>query len=424
MRIAILTAGSTGDVQPYVALGRGLQLAGHRVRMATFRQYKEFAASRGLDFAPVTDPTTRLATNPDWLRWQTSEANPAGYVYYLSRVVRTVNTHLKEMFDDYWNACQGADVVIGSSASLIGPHIADTLGVPYFWALLQPMGRTRAFPHFLSPSAVHLGGVLNRMTYIIAERVFWHVFRPSINRWRRETLGVPPLWQPGPYGLLGRTDRPVLYGFSPSILSAPSDWRERSHVTGFWFLERTPAWRPPDDLVRFLSSGPPPIYVGLGRLLVSSTKPLLDLSLRALARTGHRALLMLSGSEVTQRDLPAWAFRIDATPHDWLFPQVAAVVHHGGVGTVAAACQAGVPSVGVPVFFDQSFWSRRIAALGIGSPPIPRAKLSLPRLSDAITLVTEDRGIRARAARLGSRIRAENGVERAVAHVNRYLAVF
>jgi UDP:flavonoid glycosyltransferase YjiC (YdhE family) len=121
-------------------------------------------------------------------------------------------------------------------------------------------------------------------------------------------------------------------------------------------------------------------------------------------------------------EAPENVFTIESIPHDWLFPRVAAAVHHGGSGTTAAALRAGIPMAVVPFFADQPFWGQRVAALGVGPAPIPRKQLTVERLATAIQIVTGDTGMRARAAALGERIRAEDGVARAVELIQRDLA--
>jgi UDP:flavonoid glycosyltransferase YjiC (YdhE family) len=118
-------------------------------------------------------------------------------------------------------------------------------------------------------------------------------------------------------------------------------------------------------------------------------------------------------------DLPESVFMVDAVPFSWLFPRVAAVIHHGGAGTTAAGLRAGVPSVVIPFFGDQPFWGRRVADLGVGPEPIPRRVLTADRLVQAIQRAVTDRAMRQRAADLGVRIRAEDGIARAVAVVGR-----
>jgi UDP:flavonoid glycosyltransferase YjiC (YdhE family) len=113
-------------------------------------------------------------------------------------------------------------------------------------------------------------------------------------------------------------------------------------------------------------------------------------------------------------NIPDTIFALDSAPHAWLFPRMAAVVHHGGAGTTAAGFCAGVPSVLVPHLGDQSFWANRVTELGVGPQPLPRRKLTVERLAAAITAATSDQTMRARSAALGERIRAEDGVARAI----------
>jgi sterol 3beta-glucosyltransferase len=139
--------------------------------------------------------------------------------------------------------------------------------------------------------------------------------------------------------------------------------------------------------------------------------------LEALARTQQRAIMLSGWSGLHKADLPSSVVMVDSIPFSWLFPRVAAVVHHGGAGTTAAGLRAGVPSIVVPFFGDQPFWGQRIAELGVGPVPIPRKKLTVERLAQAIEKAVRDRTMRQRAADLGARIRAEDGIARAVAVV-------
>jgi UDP:flavonoid glycosyltransferase YjiC (YdhE family) len=106
---------------------------------------------------------------------------------------------------------------------------------------------------------------------------------------------------------------------------------------------------------------------------------------------------------------------VDSVPFSWLYPRLAAVVHHGGAGTTAAGLRAGVPSVVIPFFGDQPFWGQRVAELGVGPPPIPLRKLTVDHLSQAIQTVVNDQSMRQRAADLGAKIQAEDGIANAVA---------
>jgi len=110
-------------------------------------------------------------------------------------------------------------------------------------------------------------------------------------------------------------------------------------------------------------------------------------------------------------------FVFDSIPHDWLFPKVAAIVHHGGAGTTGAAIRAGKPQIICPFVGDQSFWGQRTADLSVAPSPIPQTKLTAERLADAIKYAVTNTSLQQRALSIGETIRAENGIERAVKHI-------
>jgi UDP:flavonoid glycosyltransferase YjiC (YdhE family) len=159
------------------------------------------------------------------------------------------------------------------------------------------------------------------------------------------------------------------------------------------------------------------VYVGFGSMSSRDPQKTGHLVLEALARAQQRAVILCGWGGLQMTDLPPHTIAVDSVPFSWLFPRCAAVVHHGGAGTTAAGLRAGVPSIVIPFFADQPFWGRRVAELGVGPAPIPRKKLTAERLAQAIELAVGDRDMRRRAAELGAKIRAEDGVAQAVAIV-------
>ena len=320
------------------------------------------------------------------------------------------------MLDDYWSACQGADAVISSISGFGGPQQAAALRVPHCWALVQPMSPTRERSHFLAPGPRHLPGWLNVRTHVIAERVHWRLFRRAVDGWLAANLGAGSVPRPAPGGLFGSGAGSIVYGISPSVVPRPSDWPPSIGQFGHWFLDAPDATLPP-ELEDFLEAGPPPVFVHADRIGVTPRGDFIAMILRVLHRLGLRGLISGASAEPLADSILA----MPPVPFDRLFPRVAAVVHHGGAGTTAMSLRAGTPSFGVPGFFDQPFWSARVAALGAGPRPMPARRLTEARLESAIAQLVGDPSIRARAAELGRRIRRERGVDESVVHLRAVL---
>jgi sterol 3beta-glucosyltransferase len=189
---------------------------------------------------------------------------------------------------------------------------------------------------------------------------------------------------------------------------------EHAHADGYWFLELEPDYHPPEALQRWLDAGPPPVYVGFGSIGErSKAAETTALVVEAVKKAGMRGLLATgwSGMEARAETDPDICF-IDAAPHEWLFPRMSVVVHHGGAGTTAAGLKAGIPTVVIPFGNDQFAWGRRVWELGVGARPIPRKRLTSDGLAAAL-LECQQEAIRQKAQALGARIREEKGVERA-----------
>jgi sterol 3beta-glucosyltransferase len=214
---------------------------------------------------------------------------------------------------------------------------------------------------------------------------------------------------------------PVLFSFSRHVVPPPPDWPESVRVTGYWFLDEGQTWQPPSRLVEFLDAGPPPVFISFGSMVGPYPADTARVVLEALARTGQRGLIVTGWGGLTVPDPPPEVHVAEFVPYDWLLPQVAAVVHHGGAGTTAAGLRAGKPTVICPFVADQPFWGRRVNALGVGPPSIPQRKLTAARLAKAIHQAVTDAPMQQRATELGAKIRAEDGIATATDHIGRYL---
>jgi UDP:flavonoid glycosyltransferase YjiC (YdhE family) len=414
MQVTILAVGSRGDVQPYLALGKGLQQAGYRVRLGMPANFESLAEKHHLDFVAITPSSQQIMAGPVGRTMITSGENNLAFILNLAKMV---GEHAQQSLQAAWQACQGTDVIIFNHFAWMGYHLAEKLNLPSIAAWIYPLNRTRAFPPLGTPPWLQFGESFNKPSYLLYEQLIQYAFNGIFNEWRC-TLDLPPLPRGGIFEHFYRRQTPVLYAYSPNVLPKPDDWSARFVVTGYWFLDRSSEWIPPTALTDFLADGPPPVYVGFGSMISNQSDKLTGMAIEALKQTGQRGILArgwggLDISKANQR-LTDDIFVIDETPHDWLFPQMAAVVHHGGAGTTSAGLRAGVPSVLIPFSGDQPFWGQRVAALGVGPAAISYKKLSARRLTSAIKTAVSDKTMQRRAADLGQQISSEDGVDKAV----------
>jgi sterol 3beta-glucosyltransferase len=417
MRFTILAHGSRGDVQPYVALGAGLQRVGHAVCLAAPGLFESFVTEHGLEFAPLAgDPA-------DLMRSAVARAGHEGNILQSTRVVLEYALPLaSRVMADAFQACQGADAIIHSLLmTTVGHEAARRMDCPDFSALVFAVfAPTAAFPCPGFPQ-LPLGPVYNRLTHQLLIQLFWRGGGMAYGWLRRRDRTLPRLsgW---PFRRSNERPTPILYGFSPNVIPKPADWGDHVHVTGYWSLDEAPDWRPPAELARFLEAGSPPVFVGFGSVISREVRELTEIVVKALAHAGHRGVLLTGWGGLGAAELSGQVCRIESAPFDWLFSRMAAVVHHGGVGTTAAGLRAGVPTVVVPFTADQPFWGRRVHRLGVGPRPIHCRRLTVQSLAEAIRQAVSDGTMRQRARTLGERLRTENGVARAVGVIGRYLS--
>lgn len=412
MRVLIVAVGSRGDVAPCAGLGQALAAAGHRVTVAAYEMFSGLVTDSGLGFRALPgDP--RLLEAAQWDRGRTGPLGTA-------RLLRLTAAHLRELHAGMLTAAQqDADVLLLQGISSIGGyHIAEGLGLPSMGLGLAPIYPTREF----APSTVtarSLGPLGNR----IAGQALVTLGSPILAgpvKDLRSGLGLPRLGtRRAVFGQQDAAHWPAFHGFSPEVVPRPADWRDGLEVIGYWWPPRLPAWHPPADLKHFLASGPPPVFVGFGSMDSADPARLSGIVAAAGQRAGVRLVIQTGQAGLTQASQAnGESVLIGDVPHDWLFPRMAAVVHHAGAGTSAAGLRAGVPAVTVPKIGDQPFWAARLAALGAAPPPVSFKRLSAAALTAAIREATTRPSYRARAQALADRLASEDGTRAVVEAVS------
>ena len=409
MLITILTAGTRGDTQPYIALGMALKKSGQRVRIATFENYAAFVESFGLEFYPIKGDVSLVAAS-DSTRDARSADNPL-------KVLLSFNKLKSLVFDlqkDFFNACSGSDAIVYHPGVPIGYFAAQHLKIPSVLATPFPMTPTREYPALIFYNTIRPGSRFNLLTHKIFEQIMWSAGGSVVKQFWKQEFGHPPENFACPYPRQTTRDLPTIISCSEYVFPRPKDWPMHVYNTGYWFLDDERDWEPPRDLLDFLHSGAPPVYVGFGSVGdPAQAEQTTRLVIEALIHSGQRGILATGWQGMAKiNDLPHDLFILESAPHTWLFPRMSAVVHHGGAGTTAAGLCAGVPHVVIPYSNDQFAWGRRVYELGVGATPIPRKYLTSEKLAGAIRFVLT-KEIQGAAWELGVKIQSEQGAETA-----------
>jgi len=410
--VVIFTIGTQGDVRPCIALGQGMQRAGHRVRIATSANFSMLVRDAGLEFAPLTADFQALLAADRAVADQGMDLRAMARIFR-ERYAAWAENWVREGLA----ASADAGLLIGvSNSTLLAKALSEALGVPFAIARLQPLTPSRILPPMvLSGSGRRLPGLLSLGAHHLLYQLIWSVMRPAINDIVRPQLRLHPYPRWGPY-LFSKEmhGAKAINGFSRHVLARPADWPDTSQVVGYWFLDE-PGWEPSRELVEFLLAGPKPIYVGFGSMVSNQARGFTDTVLEAVKKTGVRAVLATGWGGLDDREGLGddRVFFVRHAPHAYLFPRMAAAIHHGGAGTTAAAVRAGIPSVIVPFYGDQPFWARCLAQQGVAPPAVERKSVTAAALASAIAQSLHPAMVQ-RAAMLGRAIRAEDGVGEAL----------
>lgn len=405
-RIVIAAFGTRGDVLPFTDVGRRLQAAGHDVVLTAPPDLVAEITACGLRARPVAVELEGDLDTLHPLRAALQMVLPAG--------MRTLGESLLAALRD-----EPADVLLLSPfAELAGHPLAEARRIPSIGVRLQPMSATAAFPPSLM-GAWSAGPLLNRSAGRLADATLGQVYGRTVQGFR-DRLGLPGRSQRSLRRERTGAGWPILHGVSPAVVPRPGDWRPGLEMAGYWWPRRPPGWEPPSELVSFLQDGPPPVYLGLGSLMVTADESarISRLVGEALHRVGARGVVQAGGAalDVTDADV----ITVGTVPHDWLFARVAAVVHSCGAGTTAAGLRAGLPAVAIPSpGGDQPFWARRLAALGVSAATLPRPGLTADRLARALDSALTEPAHRAAAGHLAARIADEDGAAGVVTAVGR-----
>ncbi|HEY2583602.1 MAG TPA: glycosyltransferase [Mucilaginibacter sp.] len=419
MHYAIITYGSRGDVQPFIALALGLMTRGNKVTLLAPENFKDFVEGYGVTFYPLHGNAEALLYLPEGLR-VLKTGNAIALLRYLQKGGKKILPIIKQ---DILKGSTNADALITSVLAIPWSRsIAEKLNIK--WGIAQfnpPTVSTKEFPFagldFFNFPAYNL------FTYWLLAHFYWQFNKKDVNEFRK-MLGLTALKKPTAAGVY-KENILNLYCFSPQLISRPNDWPGNTHITGYLTLPADSRTnhimdQVPNGLQAWLQAGEKPIYAGFGSIPVPDAELFGNILNDILSKTNLRIIFCKGWSVIDTLTEHPNLFVVKYINHQWLFPQCKAAIIHGGAGTTAAVLKAKIPSIIVSVFADQPWWGKIIEEKKLGIH-IPFKKLTTRKLLAAIEKTQREEMLK-NVRETGERINNEDGLTQSITLIENYFA--
>jgi sterol 3beta-glucosyltransferase len=403
MRIAILCLGSHGDVRPCVTVGCALKDQGHSVWVGTNPANEMLCVENGLPYVYVPgDLTTSFSACMGQ-----GTAKKFELVFNLAKILRN---SLEDQFEILSEKLKEVDSVIFHIGVFSVDTFSEAYQIPSLRIHFYPDVPSRYYPCSIFPPRLPFKHWTNLASHYLGPQFIWFFLRSVINKWRTR-FGLKKLGFFAPISYPPIQSTPKIVAASNHLISFAPDWAKNVCVTGHFQLAKAHDFIPSQELLEFLEEGPPPVYIGFGSLTFNCNRRMTEALLSTLYKMKIRAILAGSFIHIQKDHLPEHLFFIDSVPHDWLFPKVAAVIHHGGAGTTHAGLIAGKPTLVVPFVVDQFHWGEIVYHLNCGPKPIPAKRFSQERFQEAILQLLNTESFRVESKKLSEKIEQENGID-------------
>lgn len=402
MKIALSTVGSTGDIQPYLALGKELIAAGHDVKALSHPFHAPRFEKNGIPFQGCGTELTEDGLNAKIDR-MISALSPLKQLRILMEEGTMDNGD--QYFADVKAGMAGSDLAICHMIDFYGHEAALQMGIPRISTIFAPAGIPNKYA---SP--------LFAPDWLPFTKFWWWLMTATMKKLDGKVINE--------LEKVGGTEQEVkrFYSLAPELnliaaspLIAPTypDLPTRYKVTGPWLLPE-PDFVPSAELLSFLERHPKPVIVSLGSMGGLKGPELTRKILKAIELVGCPAIVQSGYANLFQKDAPTNVFFAGYVPHGWLFEKGLCVVHHGGAGTSTAACRAGVPSIVIPFIADQPYFATNIRKLGLAPKMLWHYRLTARRLARRIQIVIDNPSMQAKAKQLRPQFLAEEGTEKAI----------
>ncbi|MDE0314754.1 MAG: glycosyltransferase [Candidatus Poribacteria bacterium] len=404
MKIAIAAWGTTGDVYPVLALAERLLKRKHQVRVCAPSIYKDKILDIGADFYEVGVPFD-LAEFHQTMDTVIAMRDPMAPLLLIAK--EGILRRGQKWYNDCLTAMKGYDLAICHSIDIPGQEAAIRNGLPWLTVtycpgfIKIPDNALYLFPNW-SRTFNAIVWKLIRLRLRYAVDPLFNQFIASVGGKPRATVASDEMYSP----------HLNLIAASPALCQ-PGDFPPNHKFTGIWHLAQ-PDYVPSSELTDFLADGPPPIVITFGSMGGSNSRETTEILMNAVKMINQRVIIQAGWGLLGTQDAGEDIFCTEYVPHQWLFPQISCVVHHGGAGTTASVCRAKVPSVVVPHIADQFYWGKLLFGLGVAPKSLNRRNLTAKRLTQRIEQVFATPSMTEKAEMLGTQMESEDGLTTAV----------
>lgn len=399
MKITILTLGTRGDVQPYAVLGKELAQRGHHVTLSTAKNFKQLVESYDLNFHPIEADYEEILNSEEGKKML--KGNPFAIQRNFTKLISPI---IEQSLNEFYNLAQQSDLTIYRPKTLANVFTNQLSKLAIKAAVVPAMMETNAFPN-PSVSGFRIPEFLYKLSYKINDLKFKILSKPikqfHIQNGLNEEFPVT-------------SNEVCLYGISQHFLERPDDWPINHYLTGFWFSNHNHSI--PETIERFIKDGTEPILVTFGSMPLP--KNLSNLIVKAAQQLNQRFLIVKGWGDldIVELNNSENIKIIEPLPFEALFGKVKAIIHHGGIGTVAECIRAGKPMLICPAVYplgDQYFWGDLAYKKGVGVKPIPLSQLRAETFMTRIKELASNEQLYKNSQDLAIKVRAENGVQKA-----------
>lgn len=411
MKIVVLTLGSRGDVQPYVALGKEMVKRGHEVTICTGGSFEKFVKSNGLQFYKASIDFMEIVKTDAG----NAVVNGGGNIFKTLKFVKEViNPGFRKTLSDFYQVTKGSDLIIYHPKALMAVDLAEHLNIPCISMPPVPMTYPiTEFPNLAVSAKGNFGAYLNKLTYKVVKYGESASIK-DINRFRVDVMKV----QKRKVGALNSEVNgkaiPIIYPISPSLFEDVVSWNGHVEVTGFFYMDLK-CVSLDEKIESFIKKGQKPIIISFSSMPLDDPEHFKNIIIESLKKTANRAIVLVgaSGMDFGNHDN---ILAIEKAPHRLLFKAGKGIVHHGGVGTTAEALLSGAPQVIMPFNVDQPFWAHRLFNQGYALKPLDRKKLTVESLVDAFEDF-DSQGTKDKASEISLKLSKENGILKAADYI-------